>query len=1193
MAGDHTRRTFDPRRDFVGVFEQQGRVRVDADLNELVDAVDRRFRVTTMDIVGRAVVPKETPDGFEIALSGGNLTIGPGRAYVDGILADNHGIGIPAPAPHFDESTEELRGTDPLPYDPQSYLPDPTPLPPNGVHLAYLDVWHRERTWAEDPTLLDPALYGVDTATRRQTVWQVRLLTNVGEGVRCDTPDDQMPGWVAATRPAASRLTTAAVAVPASTDPCEVPPLGGYRGVTNRLYRVEIHTGGGFGQARWKWSRDNASLASPVLAVNGADLTVARTGRDKTLRFATGDWVEVTDDERELEGQSGEMVKVASVDQSRAVVTLTGPLAGTFGAATRIRRWDQTGPQVGVDGLLSLTNQPVVLEDGVQITFTLDPDIVGGAFRPNEQWVFAARVADASVEVLTAEPPLAPHHHYARLAVINSATGSVMDCRELWPPDAGDGGCECDVCVHPGGPVTIQQAVDQVRDTGGVVCLAVGTFRLDEPVRIAGAQSVRIHGKGWRTIILTPGNLPAFMVEESIGVRIEDLSVIGGPGRDGTFDEVQPGAAAGFGGVVAQLGGRVAIAVSNSLGVAVERCVLITRPRAVLDVPVLAVLGIVAGLTVRENVILGTVAIGSVVAHKVDVGEDRPNVGAGRFAEYDEYRARVGNDPEADDVVAEIRPDAAGDEDFRRSAAAIGRLQFARASRLLLVRSRIEDNVLGALLHGVAWSQFTIHGADHIVAENTVLSAVGAGILHTGLSVAGTTTVRANAVYAGRWGILAGLDGMRVADNDVIGLPQLFGARPVGDRLGATGLGLVLVPAGIGVVDGYGFAAPLSGTRITGNGVTAVAGFGVLVASRVSTIVVDHNHVGAIALGGVVARGRGGAVRIHDNVVDDVGRGMEGVVARLRDEDSAREAYISGNLSSRFHFAYAANSYGGPVAAALGTAELGTFGLAAGVLVAGTREADVRDNRVSAVTTELARLVVGIGLVTCDSSRAAGNTLVDIGRPEALSDGILVLGPFDRADAVDNDIRRFDDPERAETGPWSGIHIEGLQSTAADVPVTIPPPPPQPRTAGLGAVNRAFRVFAVGDRFVIVEADDNGRLNAELPVGRNVVGVRGNLVDGSGSRPLVDLSTSGHVTVGDNRCLVGDERPTVPAMHVAGSSLVVNANYVETQPKAEAMRLLSPQGAGTVLANLSNGTIDWNNVDIHTIAPWGDLNPTL
>jgi hypothetical protein len=1185
MAGDHTRRTFDPRRDFAGVFEQQGRVRVDADFNELVEAVDRRFRITTMDIVGRAVVPKETPDGFAIAFDpGGNLTIGPGRAYVDGILADNHGIGIPPPGLHFDAATEELRGIGPLPYAPQPYLPNPTPLPAAGIHLAYLDVSHRERTWAEDPSLLDPALYGIDTATRRQVVWQVKLLTDVGD-VRCDTPDAQIPGWTSATSPSASRLTTAAVAVPAATDPCEVPAVGGYRGVENRLYRVEIHTDGAFGQARWKWSRDNGSLASPVLAINGADITVARAGRDKTLRFATGDWVEITDDERELEGRSGEMAKVAFVDQSRAIVTLTAPIPGAFGAATRIRRWDQFGPLVGANGLLTLTNQPVVLEDGVQVTFTLDPDIPGGQFRALEHWAFAARVTDASVEVLSAEPPVGPHHHYARLAVVNGGTHTVMDCRDLWPPDTGDAGCECDVCVHPDGPVTLQQAVDQVRDTGGVLCLSVGVFRLEEPVRITGARSVRIHGKGWRTVILTPGNLPAFLVEESVGVRIEDLAVVGSPGRDGTFEDVPTTAAAGFGGLITQLGGRVAIGVSNSVALTVERCVLVTRPRFTLDVPVLAAQGIVAGLTVRENLILGSIAIGSVVAHKVDVGGDRPTVGGADYVGFDDFRANVGDDPEAEDVLRAVM--GAVDNADVANNAALGRLQFARASRVLLIRSRIEDNVLGGLVHGVAWSQFTIHGADHLVAENTVVAGLGAGVLHAGLSVAGTTTVRGNGVYTGRWGILAGLDGMRVADNDVVGLPPVFRNRTIVERLGATGLGLRMVPAGIAVIDGFGLAAPLSGTRITGNGVTAIAGFGVLVGSRVSTIVVDHNHVGPVALGGIFTRGRGGAVRIHDNVVDEVGRGMDAVVSVLQQEDSVRESYISGAHRSRSMFAFGATAYGGVMAPSLGTAEFGGLGVVGGVVVAGTREADVRDNRVSNVTTELATGVAGIGLTACDSSRVAGNTLVEIGRAEAPSDGILVVGPFDQADAVDNDVHRFDDPEQAEDGPWCGIRIGTPHRVVPDFLANV-----VATAVHMNLISGIFRRFAVGDRFVLLEEDD-GRLNEPIPVGRDVAGVRGNLVDGSGDRPLVDVSVVGHATVSDNRCVVNGERSRTPAVDVSGSSLVISANYVETRPKAEAIRLTSAQGAGSVLGNLSNGTIAWNNVDIHTIAPWGDLNPTL
>src|SRR5712692_3473915 len=227
MSGDYSRKRFDPFNDFAGVFMQQGRVQLDADWNELVDIVDRRLRAETTDIIGRATVPTETPDGFKITLAGGSATIGRGRIYVDGLLAENHG----APPLQFDAVLAESRGANPIDYNHQPYFPNVAAVAPfptaGGPHLVYLDVWDREVTYLEDPALVEVAL-GVDTTTREQTVWQVRVLANVGAGVACDTPDSGLTGWSAIIAPSAGRLTTAAVGVPADDDPCLTPPSGGF-----------------------------------------------------------------------------------------------------------------------------------------------------------------------------------------------------------------------------------------------------------------------------------------------------------------------------------------------------------------------------------------------------------------------------------------------------------------------------------------------------------------------------------------------------------------------------------------------------------------------------------------------------------------------------------------------------------------------------------------------------------------------------------------------------------------------------------------------------------------------------------------------------------------------------------------------------------------------------------------------------
>src|SRR6058998_1753997 len=143
MGADVSRVRFDPHKDFAGVVLQQGRLLLDGDFNEYVALLDRRLRAETCDLTsfgpdpdhaGVAWVPRQTPDAFRVTASGGKLTIGRGRMYVDGLLA-------------------ERTVTADTPYERQPYWPTPDAVPSGGPHLAYLDVWEREVTYLEDPDL--------------------------------------------------------------------------------------------------------------------------------------------------------------------------------------------------------------------------------------------------------------------------------------------------------------------------------------------------------------------------------------------------------------------------------------------------------------------------------------------------------------------------------------------------------------------------------------------------------------------------------------------------------------------------------------------------------------------------------------------------------------------------------------------------------------------------------------------------------------------------------------------------------------------------------------------------------------------------------------------------------------------------------------------------------------------------------
>jgi hypothetical protein len=612
MAADFSRVRLNPLLDYAGVELKQGGVLLDADANELVAIIDRRLRALASDTLGRATVSSTTPNAFKITAVAGALQIDKGRLYVDGLLAENHGAESAESAKRaFDSLMAENSFVGKISYASQPYLPDPPALPTAGRHLVYLDVWNREVTHLEQPDLVESAV-AVETSSRLQTVWQVRVLApDGGTGTTCGTPDASVAGWSDVIAPSTGVLTTGTFDVAPTNDPCELPPSGGYRGLENQLYRVEIHDAGQpDGAATFNWSRENASVASCVASmVSDSILELESLGRDDVLRISTGDWVEITDDVREFAQAAGEMRRVTA-DAATRRITFTpalpaGMLPGSFPDSSlpktrnmRARRWDQKGAvfrtdasatpvqvqdldAAGSTGVIKVpaAGTTLLLENGVTVSFASTGT---KGFKIGDHWEFAARTADASVEALDRAPPRGIHHHYARLGLWDAVAGTVSDCRNPWPPQASNGkDCACTVCVtpesHASGQLTIQDAVDKVRDTGGAVCLHAGQYVLREPVRITAARSLRITGQGSATMIASSS--AAFIIERSMAIAIDEMSIF-------------------------SLGRQSAISVRTVFGLALRKLAVAVFGNADAQGAAIALSGVVIGAAIDNNLFL-------------------------------------------------------------------------------------------------------------------------------------------------------------------------------------------------------------------------------------------------------------------------------------------------------------------------------------------------------------------------------------------------------------------------------------------------------------------------------------------------------------------------------------------------------------------------------------------------------------
>ena len=180
MKGDFSRIRLSKKREqeknYRKVLSQQGRVLTDADWNDYVDIKDNYDTKSLRDILGGNGIPSEQKNSFKIEpveANSNRYKIGKGRIYVDGILVENFSNveafsaqpdmgGQPYLPTFFNKENQPVSEAIPNPKEP-------------GIYLAYLDVWDRHITYLEDSDIQESALGGLDTTTRVQNVWQVKL----------------------------------------------------------------------------------------------------------------------------------------------------------------------------------------------------------------------------------------------------------------------------------------------------------------------------------------------------------------------------------------------------------------------------------------------------------------------------------------------------------------------------------------------------------------------------------------------------------------------------------------------------------------------------------------------------------------------------------------------------------------------------------------------------------------------------------------------------------------------------------------------------------------------------------------------------------------------------------------------------------------------------------------------------------
>ena len=507
MGSDRARISFDRTREYRSLVAQQGRVTLEADVNEQAVIASEALRLETIDIIG----PTGTPDnGYLVSIdANGEITVGSGIMYVGGW---------------------RMRFAQPVPIDNQpewiDQAIDAAEKRRRGDYVIALLVSEQEVQAVEDQALREVALGGPDTAARTRLMQHI-----VAVPTKDDTCAAVLKDWNSNLKPLGLALNPDTLALdfnaalevsfypPAGpADPCCPPAQGGYLGADNQLVRVTVtaydskaHTG----TLLWGWNNASflyrAKLVDP--AANPLVLTLSPAPVDSAHMPQLNQVVEVLRSTMVL-GNPLDLNFIAAPEGE--VITLAG--AGTVFDPTTSQLTLPTGT-VLPDGYATDTNPLFVRLWQAEVPFTdgvaAQLDLVSGlavaihmdalptgplearpfwdfAVRPNTpQQVYPQRYLQAP------QGPTGPRRWLTDLAIVDYVPDKpptlVADCRIPFPGNGtgDDCGC-CGITLTPAQVAArggLQAVIDAQAKAGQTLSLRPGTYVLEAPLALTRAHT--------------------------------------------------------------------------------------------------------------------------------------------------------------------------------------------------------------------------------------------------------------------------------------------------------------------------------------------------------------------------------------------------------------------------------------------------------------------------------------------------------------------------------------------------------------------------------------------------------------------------------------------------------------------------------------------------------------------------------